>query len=614
MCYAAIVVAFLIMHSILRCGVAFIEPEENQGPVADLGFIVQSHIERFQDLDRNKLPNKSEHLLVFISITSSPERRHLRHGARYSWLLPCLASPLCNYRFFIDRTPVGPSDPLEIEYSAYGDMVFRDTCSLMERHPHYINYGNSPPVDEHMTVFEKDLLGNDVEIEAPDYRYRRLYKIDWKVCFMQWALKNGKMAEFNVFVEDDSFMCVENFLHQAVLLVGRYHGTSSNSSSNSSNDKSGSDVGGEGINEDWLEEQLKQKQDSVEWISLEKREGGERSEEPHPSKSYRGSEAGLQANQRDNEATIASTDADSIDPRYTSNLDRETDNGAAYNNARSGARSPGAAPSFRTGYTLFDGFDDSSTIMTKDIAIAFAQHYPEPGFDCGQIADSVDEGMLRETEWLSWGNSWTSQRCDWFKALRNTLNMTHTIHPTIDCMMGQISAVLAAPATNTAEGNIPLDGAAFTSRGGSKGQAISFPCMERPLIFHHPRAAETLLAETPQPVLGHMCEFIFLIDKVKKARLMLELWNQGAVHNTFHDFSEVFLHEDQEGWVTTLSKLSAEEDACIEVQQEEAAGILLNVDLAPLDDDTGQTQRTRKRRLRNRDEEAVRDISSLRYG
>ena len=48
---------------------------------------------------------------------------------------------------------------------------------------------------------------------------RLLYKVDWKVCFLKWALQNNRMASYHVFVEDDSFMCTENVLHQCELLL-----------------------------------------------------------------------------------------------------------------------------------------------------------------------------------------------------------------------------------------------------------------------------------------------------------------------------------------------------------------------------------------------------------
>ena len=36
---------------------------------------------------------------------------------------------------------------------------------------------------------------------------------------MRWALENDRMAAYHVYVEDDSFNCIENILHQCEILV-----------------------------------------------------------------------------------------------------------------------------------------------------------------------------------------------------------------------------------------------------------------------------------------------------------------------------------------------------------------------------------------------------------
>jgi hypothetical protein len=51
---------------------------------------------------QNKETNE---LIVFIAITSGPHHSHLRHGIRNSWILPCIASSSCDYRFFVDSSP-----------------------------------------------------------------------------------------------------------------------------------------------------------------------------------------------------------------------------------------------------------------------------------------------------------------------------------------------------------------------------------------------------------------------------------------------------------------------------------------------------------------------------
>eukprot|EP01032_Pedospumella_encystans_P023214 gene23214-26280_t len=106
--------------------------------------------------------------MVFISITSSPFHAELRESSRKTWLLPCLANPTCDYKFFVDKSESDISTSVLEESKQYTDMVFRDACPLMARHPSYINYGNSPPRKENfqMTI-------NNTVIDSPDYYWRR---------------------------------------------------------------------------------------------------------------------------------------------------------------------------------------------------------------------------------------------------------------------------------------------------------------------------------------------------------------------------------------------------------------------------------------------------------
>jgi hypothetical protein len=149
---------------------------------------------------------KVKELTLLISITSGPHHSHLRYAARETWLLPCRLSRDCDYRFFVDMMSHNITDIIKMENETHGDIVFRSVqvCPFLDRHPAHINYGNM--------VFgtESDRL--------PDYQLRAMYKIDWKVCFLIWAKASNKMAFYHVFVEDDSFICTENLLHQTRLL------------------------------------------------------------------------------------------------------------------------------------------------------------------------------------------------------------------------------------------------------------------------------------------------------------------------------------------------------------------------------------------------------------
>ena len=72
------------------------------------------------------------------------------------------------------------------ESFTYNDIVFRNSCALMQRHPEYVNYGNAPPTGSNLFLrFDKNASEydekKDMNIPNPDYLYRRMYKIDWKV-------------------------------------------------------------------------------------------------------------------------------------------------------------------------------------------------------------------------------------------------------------------------------------------------------------------------------------------------------------------------------------------------------------------------------------------------
>ena len=160
----------------------------------------------------SQLPALREDLHLFVAITTGPKNFDLRAEARRTWLSDCnldisayqhnstntssssFASSPCVYRFFIDKSTLvteannGSSDGnsssaldalLFKEQDRYGDLVFRDACSLMrERHRHQgVHYGNIA----HPNYTED---ANEPSSRNPDYQLRRMYKIDWKVCFL----------------------------------------------------------------------------------------------------------------------------------------------------------------------------------------------------------------------------------------------------------------------------------------------------------------------------------------------------------------------------------------------------------------------------------------------
>ena len=188
---------------------------------------------------------------------------NIKFSFRETWLLPCRAAASCDYRFFVDKMMSNLTEALKEESALHMDMVFRGDWCLFhtQRHPWKLNYGN---------VFQRHWVYGGGG--WPYYQLRGLYKVDWKICFTKWAKMNNMMAHYHAYVEDDSYMCTENLIHQSTLLRNL----------------------------------------------------------PAENKSL----------------------------------------------------------PFRTGATTWsDGFDDSSTFMSKEIAEAFADHYPEPGFNCSYLAD-----------------------------------------------------------------------------------------------------------------------------------------------------------------------------------------------------------------------------------
>lgn len=64
---------------------------------------------------------------------------------------------------------------------------------------------------------------------------------------------------------------------------------------------------------------------------------------------------------------------------------------------------------FRTGTSMFDRFDDSSTMISSDVSTIFLKsyNYPNRNFNCSSIRDHLSEVEVGgSTQWLSWGNSW----------------------------------------------------------------------------------------------------------------------------------------------------------------------------------------------------------------
>ena len=450
---------------------------------------------------RSDLLSKDPNGLVFIHVTSAPSHFSLRESLRRSWIGECLTSTGCQYRFYVDYAPNNSTESMDLERRLineqrhYSDIVMRDSCSyMMERHPSYVNYSNAHVYNEKEA--------RDGGATYVDYPLRKMYKIDWKMCFLKWAKKNGKIVSFHTFVEDDSYVCTGNLLHQ-----------------------------------------------------LEK---------------IRGKRRDL---------------------------------------------------SFRTGFKLFDGFDDSSSIMSNDVASFFADHYlvDNAALNCSHIVASRDPQVLQRSTWLSWGNSWRRNLCNWrqilFDATGGSLNVTT---PSMDCLqsvqldlqprdsINSLVFLVKDPAPSSRDGSgasallrkKPLEvgtardrlaSQAVGSRGRERPHVNSarltyseqrdrqfyqdgnplldlpytFPChMNRPLVWHDHLAGQLLLhfnvsegsrsKRHRREKLDHLCETTLIVDKVKEPGQIMRLWRATATLRNYQDFSDAFLSEDSGGWMRII--------------------------------------------------------------
>jgi hypothetical protein len=432
---------------------------------------LHSTVKRWKNIDIKKQSAKQSYsLLAFISITSGPLHYDLRQSARATWLLPCIASPLCQYKFFVDAPPGNITIELKHEQMEYHDLVYRNACPYMlERHPFYINYGNSQVVD----------IGVD---EAPlhqDYPLRRIYKIDWKICFLKWQKENKYKTDLHIFVEDDSFVCTENLLYQAALL-----------------------------------------------------------RQVEPAKQDK---EGVQSNK---------------------------------------------IPALRTGTPMYDGFDDSSTIMSASIGDAFVANYNVVNslqsittaklFNCSKVIDDMkyDAKLESDSIWMSWGNSWMNRLCNWKDVLETVVPSIKPIHePYMDCLTGikfsrpngenSVVQVHSRLDEHTLRPDLNASISFQPDDKNSSTVPLKFPCQpNRPLVYHGKEAQKHLFRDQSQDRIGHMCEYMLLIDKVKEPSENYMLWNT-ATETDFQDFSPVFIKDKELGWLDVLQAYEeAEALAC----------------------------------------------------
>lgn len=151
--------------------------------------------------------------------------------------------------------------------------------------------------------------------------------------------------------------------------------------------------------------------------------------------------------------------------------------------------------------------------------------------------------------WLSWGNSWISSNCNWRFQLEHSLDLRIN-QPEMTCLYVNIDDMTA----------------------------VDQFCRHQPLIFHHSHAAEFLLSggksgksggsgKTAKsgnaPTIANICRHMLLIDKIKDAGHIKELWRLTRNSSDFIDFSPIFLNDKVEGWKIVLDRFVAWRQECV---------------------------------------------------
>jgi hypothetical protein len=171
---------------------------------------------------------------------------------------------------------------------------------------------------------------------------------------------------------------------------------------------------------------------------------------------------------------------------------------------------------------MYDGFDDSSTYMSGEIAQAFVKHYPENGFECANIT-KLPLSYQTEFDWLSWGNSWISKYCNWRGELLEHLNLS-LVEPSIDCFTSKFIY----------DTGKPVERYDFEETERLRRDAIDFPCGAHTMIIHNKNAGEMFLSATVQRQgdtkgmrfkASHLCRYILTVDKVKMPEHVYQMFN-----------------------------------------------------------------------------------------
>jgi hypothetical protein len=192
---------------------------------------------------------------------------------------------------------------------------------------------------------------------------------------------------------------------------------------------------------------------------------------------------------------------------------------------------------FRTGTKLWSGYDDSFSLLSSEVASIFASNYPSDGFNCSHIVDSTSPEVLDKSVWLSWGNSWIHERCNWTNALKENFKL-HIIEPSIDCFQ----SVFNYDKSFKYNGINPYD----------DNVTDDYPCSREPIVYHHAHATKMLLSLN-RTKLCNICNRMMFIDKIKDPLVIEYIWFLTSNNtNIYFNYTPIFTHDGAEGWKILL--------------------------------------------------------------
>lgn len=208
----------------------------------------------------------------------------------------------------------------------------------------------------------------------------------------------------------------------------------------------------------------------------------------------------------------------------------------------------------------FGGFDDSSIIMSHDIAYLFASNYlTNEKFRCfdsssgrssnsSSSTTSISFHHLEDNVYLSFGNSWSSLACNWRKIL-STLDVPINI-PSSNCY-GALFNYNSTFKYNGIYYN-PYD--SINAANTNSSTVLHAPCNNiYSLIYHNHNAMHYINTDNNNK---NICKSSLILDKIKKPSMILKLHrlSSNVSERMYLNYSHVFTNDNSIGWKIMINE------------------------------------------------------------